>query len=124
MTRIIMPSGVSFPSQFRATVWSDPPDRRTTDVKKGLFIRTIPVELVELSLSGCRLRTREALAVGAMGQLSVELGPNTNQDAVYVARSTPRPGAGATREIGGEFVWAGLPGRQPATSTRSIVPDV
>ena len=90
--------------------------------KKALFIRTLPIALVDLSLSGCRLRSDDELPAGSMGELRVTLNGTSYRDAVYVVRSTERPGTGHRRDLGAEFVWGRYPAELALDSARTIVP--
>ena len=90
--------------------------------KKALFVRTLPIELVDLSLSGCRLRSNVELPAGSMGELQVTVSGTSYRDAVYLVRSTERPGSGHRRELGAEFVWGRYPAELAAYSARTIVP--
>ena len=79
-------------------------DREDDEMKRGLFIRTISVQLVDLSLSGCLLRSKEELPAGAHGELHVAMGDGEYCDAVYVTRCLERQGSGYAHDLGGEFL--------------------
>ena len=92
-------------------------------MKRGLFIRTIPVQLVDLSLSGCLLRSKEELPAGAQGELRVAMGDKEYCDAVYVTRCLERQGSGHSHDLGGEFLWGSRPnGGTVRSKARSIIP--
>ena len=71
---------------------------------KGLLVRTIPVQLVDLSLSGCSFRTAQEIKPGETGELHVTLQGTEYRDAVSVVRAAARRGS-HLRSIGGEFTW-------------------
>lgn len=91
--------------------------------KKALFVRTLPIELVDLSLSGCRLRSDVELPVGSMGELRLTVNGTPRRDTVYVVRSTERPGTGHRHDLGAGFVWGRDPAKLASHSARTIVPD-
>ena len=92
-------------------------------MKRGLFIRTISVQLVDLSLSGCLLRSKEELPAGAHGELRVAMCDEEYCDAVYVTRCLERHGSGHAHDLGGEFLWGSRPdGGTVRSEARSIIP--
>ena len=94
-----------------------------SQLKRGLLIRTISIQLVDLSLSGCLLRSTEDVPAGANGELHVDMGGEKYCDAVYVTRSLQRQGSGDAHDVGGEFLWGSPPdGGTVRSKVRSIVP--
>ena len=92
-------------------------------MRRGLLIRTSSVQLVDLSLSGCLLRSTEEVPAGANGELHVDMGGEKHCDAVYVSRSLQRQGTGEAHDVGGEFLWGSRPDSGTVRSkVRSIVP--
>ena len=78
---------------------------------------------MDLSLSGCLLRSTEDVPAGANGELHVDMGGKKYRDAVYVARSLQREGSGCAHDVGGEFLWGSRPdGGTVRSKVRSIVP--
>ena len=71
---------------------------------KGLLVRQIPVQLVDLSLSGCLFETTEEIRPGETGELHVTLQGTEYRDAVNVVRSADRHGS-HLRLVGGQFTW-------------------
>ena len=90
---------------------------------RGLFLREIPVEIVDLSLSGCLLRSKEDVPAGSHGELHIKMDGKEYRDAVYVVRSSARAGAGHTHDVRGEFLWGIRPdGDTVRNKARSIIP--
>jgi len=96
---------------------------RGNQLKRGLLIRTISIQLVDLSLSGCLLRSTDDMPVGANGELHVDMGGKKYCDAVYVTRSLQLQGSGDGHDVVGEFLWGSRPdGGTVRSKVRSIVP--
>jgi hypothetical protein len=94
-----------------------------TSSRRGLFIRQISVQLVDLSLSGCLLRSQVDVPAGSHGELHIEMGGRTYRDGVFVTRSQERQGTGHTHDLGGEFLWGNRPdGASVRSGARSIIP--
>ena len=83
---------------------------------QGRLVRTVPVRLLDVSLSGFRVVSGTAVAPKGSGELRLTLGGHVYQDAVRVVR---RRGTVATCVTAGEFDWGNRPG---AASIRSAVP--
>ena len=89
---------------------------------KGRLVRTIPVQLVDLSLSGCLFQTSQQVRPGETGELHVTLHGTEYRDAVNVVRAADRQGS-HLRAIGGEFTWRTGPARvSMRQGLQSIVP--
>ena len=68
------------------------------------LVRSVPVRLVEVSRSGCRLECASRLESGTSGQLAVELAGLMRVDDVRVVRCQQRAGAGAVYHVGAELL--------------------
>jgi hypothetical protein len=68
------------------------------------LVRFVPVRLVEVSRSGCRLECASRIESGTSGQLAVELAGLMRVDDVRVARCQQRAGAGAVYQVGAELL--------------------
>jgi hypothetical protein len=76
------------------------------DAHEGVatLVRSVPVRLVEVSRSGCRLECSSRIESGTSGQLAVELGGLMRIDDIRVARCQQRMGAGAVYQLGAELL--------------------
>lgn len=88
---------------------------------KGLLVRHIPVQLIDLSLSGCQFETAQPIRLGAMGELQVTLQGTEYRDAVSVVRAADRRGSHLTA-VGGEFTWRGGGSPSMRMGVQTIVP--
>ncbi len=89
---------------------------------KGRLVRQVPVQLVDLSLSGCLLETSQQIQPGSTGELQVSLQGTEYYDAVNVVRAAGRQGSHLV-SVGGEFTWRSGPGGMSERSgLRAIVP--
>jgi hypothetical protein len=68
------------------------------------LVRSVPVRLVEVSRSGCRLECTRPIESGTSGQLAVELAGLMRVDDVRVARCQQRMGAGSLYQVGAELL--------------------
>jgi hypothetical protein len=68
------------------------------------LVRSVPVRLVEVSRSGCRLECASRIESGTSGQLAIELAGLMRVDDVRVARCQQRMGAGAVFQVGAELL--------------------
>jgi hypothetical protein len=68
------------------------------------LVRSLPVRLVEVSRSGCRLECSTPIESGTSGQLAVELGGVMRIDDIRVARCQMRMGAGPVYQLGTELL--------------------
>lgn len=73
----------------------------------GVLARDVRMELVNLSASGCLLRSTRWLEPGTTGTLRVHVDGATFTDGIRVVRVQEQPGAGW--HVGVEFVWTTLP---------------
>ena len=56
------------------------------------LVRVVPVRVVEVSRSGCRMESTARLEPGLSGKLTLELGGLARVDDVRVTRCQQRPG--------------------------------
>ena len=81
------------------------------------------VQLVDLSLSGCQLKTAGQIPEGSTGELHVVMGGSRYRETLHVVRALDQHGSSHTQLVGGQFAW----NTQPTEDTmrhkvRSIVP--
>ena len=89
---------------------------------KGLLVRQIPVQFVDLSSSGCLFETSQQIQPGSTGELQVSLQGTEYHDAVNVVRAAGRQGSHLVF-VGGAFAWRSGPGGMSMRSgLRAIVP--
>jgi len=69
----------------------------------GVLAREIRMELVNISASGCLLRSSRWLEPGTTGMLRDHVGDGTFSDGIRVVRIEGQAGAG--RHVGVEFDW-------------------
>jgi hypothetical protein len=79
-------------------------DNRAENEAVATLVRSVPVRLVEVSRSGCRLECTRPIESGTSGQLAVELAGLLRVDDVRVARCQKRMGAGAVYQVGAELL--------------------
>lgn len=84
--------------------------------------RDMAVTLVEISRSGCLLECSQAVDVGTLGMLHLELDGRPYGDPVRVAHCHAIPGAGDRFHVGAEFVWLDAPGDNSLRSFASTLP--
>jgi hypothetical protein len=70
----------------------------------AMLVRSVPVRLVEVSRSGCRLECSSRIESGTSGQLAVELAGLVRIDDIRVARCQQRMGAGSVYQLGAELL--------------------
>ena len=68
------------------------------------LVRSVPVRLVDVSRSGCRLECASRIGSGTSGQLAIELAGLMRVDDVRVVRCQQRAGAGAVYQLGAELL--------------------
>jgi hypothetical protein len=78
------------------------------------LVRKMPVRVLDVSRSGCRLESSQRIHAGTTGLLQLSLGGYGHEDDIRVARCQLREGAGASYFLGVEL----LPTR--SLNTRSI----
>ena len=72
---------------------------------RGLFHRDIPVQLVDLSLSGCQLKTAGQIPEGGSGELYVVMSGSRYCEKLRVVRAVDQHGSSHTQLVGGQFAW-------------------
>ena len=72
-----------------------------------VFQQQLPVQLLNISRSGCLLLSPRAVRVGTVGRLRVTLDNEEYADNVRVARC--EPGKGTNAELGIELLWMPKP---------------
>ena len=86
------------------------------------LVRSLPVRLVEVSRSGCRLECANPVESGTSGQLAVELGGLMRIDDIRVARCQMRMGAGPVYQLGAELLRTRRLGRRTVRmAVRTII---
>jgi len=83
----------------------------------GVLTRDVPVQMQNVSGSGCLLASASAIDAGTVGRLRLHIGDREYGDDVRVIRCRRVEGAGSTHQIGVEFAWTTQPG---AASLRRI----
>jgi hypothetical protein len=68
------------------------------------LVRTVPVKLLDVSRSGCRLESGRALETGVCGQLVIELDGRLRMQDIRVARCQAREGTGSIYQVGAELL--------------------
>lgn len=68
------------------------------------LVWTVPVRIVDVSRSGCRLESSRWLSIGTSGHLRLTFEGRTHQDDVRIARCQVREGAGSTYVLGAELL--------------------
>ena len=81
--------------------------------------REIPVQLVDLSLSGCLIASSHPLDDGTVGELRVTLDGKLYQDTVQFRRAVRRHGTRLDYVAAGQFAWGNRPG---TASVRGSLP--
>ena len=85
---------------------SEPTIRR----RIGVIVRDIPVRVLEASVTGCLVESREPLPEGAVGMLAIAGDEGPTAEPLRISRSTVITG-GATRfRAGAQFLPLGAPG--------------
>jgi hypothetical protein len=95
------------------------PDRQRTLEHATLIVlqQELPVQLVNISRSGCLLQAPRPLRVGTVGRLRIALDGMEYADDVRVARCEPLDGA--VSELGVELIWVAKP-RTPRNGAPSL----
>lgn len=68
------------------------------------LVRTMPVRLVDVSRSGCRLESGRWMEAGSCGQLLMELDGRLRLQDIRVARCQAREGASSPYQVGAELL--------------------
>jgi hypothetical protein len=82
-----------------------------------VFQQELPVQLVNVSRSGCLLQASRPVRVGTVGRLRVELDDTEYADDVRVARCDS--GRGAVCQVGVELLWVAT-----TTEPRNVAPSL
>ncbi len=69
-----------------------------------MLVRSVPVRIVDVSRSGCRLESSHWVDSGTSGQLRLSLGGNSHEDDIRIARCQLREGAGRSFVLGAELL--------------------
>jgi hypothetical protein len=85
--------------------------------------RDVVVRLLEISQAGCLLESSHAIAIGTIAALSIDIDGREYMDEVRVSRSRLRAGTGERYELGVEFLWLRLPGKQSLRSYAATLTD-
>ena len=89
--------------------------------QRAHLIRAIPIRLVDLSWSGCRVASSQPVPLGTTGELRIDVAGTEHRDPIEIVSRTDHPGSGQAVTLGGKFVW----GRAPhAASLKSHVPSL
>ena len=91
---------------------------RANDVV-AVLAREVPVRLVDISGSGCRLESAHRIEVGTTGTVRVRFEGVDYFDDVRVMRCVAFDGSSSLYQAGAEFLWTTRPAEQ---SLRRIVP--
>ena len=90
---------------------------------RGTVLREVPVQLLDLSLSGCLLRSNSEIPDGAFGRLQVMMGGARYHETLRIVRSTEQLGVDRPHFVGGEFSSTERPSDEPVPGgVRKIVP--
>ena len=93
--------------------------------RKAKLVREIPMSILDVSLSGCRMATNHPIDAGTRGELRVEVDGKVYHDKVDVVRMTRHQGCrrtftlAATITFGNRPGTASLRGEVPTTALRS-----
>jgi hypothetical protein len=82
----------------------------------GVLTRDVPVQMRNVSGSGCLLASGSSIEAGTLGRLRLHIAEREYGDDVRVIRCRRVEGAGSTHQIGVEFAWTTPPG--PASLRR------
>ena len=85
------------------------------------LIRAIPVRLVDLSWSGCRVASHQPIDLGTTGELRMNVDGGEHRDPLQIVNRIERYGAGQTFTLGGKFLWRR---RSDVASLRTKMPPL
>jgi len=88
--------------------------------KKGKLLRDVPMSLLDVSLSGCRMATNHPIDAGTCGVLQVRIDGKVYHDTVDIVRMTRHQGFSHTFTLAGTIAFGNLPG---TASLRGEVPS-
>jgi hypothetical protein len=83
--------------------------------------RDVPVRVVDISVSGCRLESPRRFDTGTTGALSVTVDDLKYSDDIRVMRCHSLDGASGLYDVGVEFLWTTAPREQ---SLRRVLPKL
>ena len=89
-------------SHDRASATAD--DRATHAARMAVLVRRLPVSLAEVSTTGCRLDSAEALPNGTVGVLVLPSDAEPTAEPLRISRCTRTPGGAAAYRLGAEFL--------------------
>lgn len=90
---------------------------------RGTVLREVPVQLLDLSLSGCLLTSNSQIPDGAFGRLQVMMGGARYHETLRIVRSTEQLGVDRPHLFGGAFSAPERPSDDPVPGgVRKIVP--
>ena len=97
--------------------------RRHAPKPLAVLVREVPVRLLDLSLSGCLLESRERLQSAAAGRLLVHIGGRTRFDDVRISRCVQVEGAGLVFRVGADFLRLHRLGEQSLRDVVRMIQD-
>ena len=71
--------------------------------------REVPVQLLDISASGCLLETASRIVLGATGSLIVTFDGKEYCDDVRIMRCLQSTGSSGGYQVGAEFLWTNAP---------------
>lgn len=80
------------------------PSPRSGGDTLGMLVWTMPVRLLDVSRSGCRVELDRHLPAGTNGQLQIEVAGLLHLDDVRICRCQAREGAGGIYHLGVELL--------------------
>lgn len=83
--------------------------------------RDVPVRVVDISVTGCRLESARRFEPGTTGALSVTFDTVKYSDDIRVMRCQSLDGASGLYDVGVEFLWTTAPREQ---SLRRVLPKL
>ena len=88
--------------------------------RKGKLLRDVPMKLLDVSLSGCRLATNHPIDAGTCGVLRVRVDGKVYHDTIDIVRMIRHQGFNHTFTLAGTIAFGNLPG---TASVRGEVPS-
>jgi len=83
--------------------------------------RDVPVRVIDVSITGCRLESTRRFDTGTTGALTVTVGAVKYSDDIRVTRCHSLDGASGLYDVGVEFLWTTVPREQ---SLRRVLPKL
>jgi hypothetical protein len=93
-------------------------ERVTHAARMAVLVRRLPVSLAEVSTTGCRLESAQALLTGTVGILVLPTDAEPAGEPLRISRCTRTPGGAAAYRLGAEFLSLDAPA---PTSLRNSV---